>query len=103
MGELGMAYKCEVSQEKLLQYIHFNRHYNTLLIQHNTKLINQLRAEMETVTEGRRTLQPSSSSTQLEGCDCHPGGTIVDTRCRNCGNDPWGCLRCRACGVPNFR
>ena len=34
-----------MSQEKLLHYIHFNRHYNTLLIQRNTKLINQLREE----------------------------------------------------------
>ena len=39
----------QVSQEKLLQYIHFNRHHNTILIEHNTKLINQLRTEMETV------------------------------------------------------
>ena len=63
----------QVSQEKLLQYIHFNRQYNTLLIehnsklvenntkliQHNTELINQLRTEMETV----KATQPS---TQLE-------------------------------------
>ena len=40
----------QVSQEKLLQYIHFNRQYNTLLIDHNTKLIEQLRTEMETTT-----------------------------------------------------
>ena len=33
----------QVSQEKLLQYIHFNRHYNTLLVRHNTKLIEDLR------------------------------------------------------------
>jgi len=99
--ELAMAYKCEVSQEKLLQYIHFNRHYNTLLIQHNTKLINQLGTDMET-SAGRKSLQPSSSS-QLEGCDCHPGGTIFDPRCRNCGNDPWGCLGCQACGVQDCR
>ena len=24
-------------------------------------------------------------------------------RCRNCGNDPWGCLGCRACGVQDCR
>ena len=35
----------QVAQEKLLQYIHFNRHYNTLLIEHNTKLIDQLKLE----------------------------------------------------------
>ena len=34
-----------MSQEKLLQYIHHNRHSNTLLVQHNTKLINKLRTE----------------------------------------------------------
>ena len=34
-----------MSQEKLLQYIHFNRHHNTLLVQHNTKLIEDLRTE----------------------------------------------------------
>ena len=34
-----------MSQEKLLQYIHFNRHYNTLLVRHNTKLIEDLRTE----------------------------------------------------------
>ena len=57
----------QVSQEKLLQYIHFNRQYNTLLIEHNTELIehnteliNQLRTEMEIV---KATRQPS---TQLE-------------------------------------
>jgi len=50
--ELAMAYNCSVSQEKLLQYIHFNRHYNTLLIQHNTKLINQLRTNLEQFLPG---------------------------------------------------
>ena len=49
----------QVSQEKLLQYIHFNRQYNTLLIEHNTKLIEQLRTEMETV-------KATEPSTQLE-------------------------------------
>jgi len=42
---LAMAYNCSVSQEKLLQYIHHNRHSNTLLVQHNTKLINKLRTD----------------------------------------------------------
>ena len=49
----------QVSQEKLLQYIHFNRQYNSLLIEHNTKLIEQLRTEMETV-------KATEPSTQLE-------------------------------------
>ena len=34
-----------MSQGQLLQYIHFNRHHNTLLVQHNTKLIEDLRTE----------------------------------------------------------
>ena len=66
----------QVSQEKLLQYIHFNRQYNTLLIDHNTKLIehnskliNQLRTEMDTVTEtssqlGVESAQPQSGQSK---------------------------------------
>ena len=34
-----------MSQEQLLQYIHFNRLHNTLLVQHNTKLTSELRTE----------------------------------------------------------
>ena len=49
----------QVGQEKLFRYIHFNRHYNTLLIEYNTKLINQLRTEIEKA----KATQPS---TQLE-------------------------------------
>jgi len=43
--ELAMAYGCKVSQSQLLQYIHFNRHHNTLLVQHNTKLTSELRTD----------------------------------------------------------
>ena len=60
----------QVSQEKLLQYIHFNRQYNTLLIEHNTKLINQLRMEMDTV-------KPTQPSTQLEVEPVQPQGAQV--------------------------
>ena len=60
----------QVSQEKLLQYIHFNRQYNTLLIEHNTKLINQLRMEMDTV-------KPTKPSTQLEVESVQPQGAEV--------------------------
>ena len=35
----------QVSQGQLLQYIHFNRHHNTLLVQHNTKLTSELRTD----------------------------------------------------------
>ena len=34
-----------MSQEKLLQYIHHNRHSNTLLVQHNNKQIDKLRIQ----------------------------------------------------------
>ena len=41
--ELSLAYKCEVSQESLLKYIHFNRHHNTLLIEHTVKMVKENR------------------------------------------------------------
>ena len=64
----------QVSQEKLLQYIHFNRQYNTLLIEHNTKLINQLRMEMDTV----KPIKPSlTASTQLKVESVQPQGAEV--------------------------
>jgi len=47
--ELALTYNCEVAQEKLLQYIHFNRHSNTLLIEHNAKLINELKTKTNQV------------------------------------------------------
>ena len=34
-----------MSQEKLLQYIHHNRHSNTLLVQHNNKQIDKLKIQ----------------------------------------------------------
>ena len=37
--ELAMTYGCELPQERLLQYIHFNRY-------HNTMMINKLRDDM---------------------------------------------------------
>ena len=45
--ELAMAYGCHVSQEQLLQYIRYNRHHNTMLIEHNVKLTNELKTGME--------------------------------------------------------
>merc|ERR1719153_2009029 len=54
--------------------------------------------------------QPTNNPTEkptthppVDGCDCHPGGTTVDPRCHDCGNDPWGCLGCQACGVQDCR
>ena len=38
-----------MSQEKLLQYIHHNRRSNTLLVQHNNKLIDKLRTEVDNI------------------------------------------------------
>ena len=40
-----MAYGCELTQEQMVQYIHFNRLHNTMLIKHK---INELGTEMET-------------------------------------------------------
>ena len=34
-----------MSQDQLLQYIHHNCHSNTLMVQHNTKLIDKLRTD----------------------------------------------------------
>ena len=77
----------QVSQEKLLQYIHFNRQYNTLLIEHNneliehnTELINQLKTEMETVKAINTVTQTSTQSVkatrqpvpQMEVESAHP-------------------------------
>jgi hypothetical protein len=28
---------------------------------------------------------------------------VSDTRCYDCGKDPWGCLGCNACGVQHCR
>ena len=41
--ELSLAYECEVSQKSLLKYIHFNRHHNTMLIEHNAKMVKENR------------------------------------------------------------
>ena len=41
--ELSLAYQCNVSQESLLKYIHFNRHHNTLLIEHTVKMVKENR------------------------------------------------------------
>jgi hypothetical protein len=46
---------------------------------------------------------PTTTVPPLDGCDCHPGGTVSDPRCHDCGNDPWGCLGCMACGVKDCR
>ena len=42
----------QVTQEMLLQYVHFNRHYNTLLIQHNRELIDQLKTAVDSLLPG---------------------------------------------------
>ena len=48
-----MVYGCDMSQELLVQYIHFNRHHNTMLMKHNdvaiTKKIDELKTEIETL------------------------------------------------------
>ena len=48
--ELAMAYGCQVSQEQVLQYIHYNRHHNTMLIERNMKLLtNEFQTEIDTM------------------------------------------------------
>ena len=67
----------QVSQEKLLQYIHFNRHHNTILIEHNTKLINQLRTEMEAV----KAIQGQSTKTYYQiSLSLSPGAQVILVR-----------------------
>ena len=54
-----MAYECKLTQKQILQYIHYNRlsiikkelypfehrHHNTMMIQHNAKRIDELKAD----------------------------------------------------------
>ena len=61
--ELGMAYGCQLPQERILQYIHFNRH-------HNTMMINKLREEM--------TARPRHIARQSE---CEAPWTKLSTGC----------------------
>ena len=44
-------FHAQVSQERLLQYIHFNRHHNTMLIDDAVKRIEELKEEMALVKE----------------------------------------------------
>merc|ERR1712150_171301 len=49
--ELSLAYQCNVSQESLLKYIHFNRHHNTLLIEHNAKMVKENRRLIDDIKQ----------------------------------------------------
>ena len=49
---LGYDIPVQVNQETLVQYVNFNRLYNTLMIQHNAKLIDQLRTNIVTLVGG---------------------------------------------------
>ena len=46
-----MSRLTQVTQEQLLHYVHFNRHHNTMIVQHNTKLIDRLRWESKDLLE----------------------------------------------------
>ena len=46
--ELALAYGCEANQKQILQYIHFNRLHNTMLIQHNNATITKNIDEVKT-------------------------------------------------------
>ena len=66
----------QVSQERLLQYIHFNRHHNTMLINDAVKKIEELKEEMaeekEEIAEIRqdnslpKTLEVLTASPEVE-------------------------------------
>ena len=49
--ELAMTYGCDLSQEQMVQYVHFNRLHNTMLIEHNdvdqTNKIDKLKTRMD--------------------------------------------------------
>merc|ERR1719458_2301716 len=49
--ELSLAYQCNVSQESLLKYIHFNRHHNTLLIEHTVKMVKENRRLIDDIKQ----------------------------------------------------
>jgi len=48
---LCTLHTAHVSQERLLQYIHFNRHHNTMLIGDAVKRIEELKEEMALVKD----------------------------------------------------
>ena len=53
----------QVSQERLLQYIHFNRHHNTMLINDAVKKIVELEEEMAKLRQDNsKTVQASTVS-----------------------------------------
>ena len=53
-----MVYGCDMSKQLLVQYIHFNRHHNTMLMKHNdaalTKKIDELKTEIETLKANQK-------------------------------------------------
>ena len=53
----------QVSQERLLQYIHFNRHHNTMLINDAVKQIGELKAEIAELRQDHSLPKTPQSST----------------------------------------
>ena len=52
----------QVSQERLLQYIHFNRHHNTMLIDDAVKKIEELKEEIAEMREEIAEIRQDNSS-----------------------------------------
>merc|ERR1711936_1019018 len=51
---------------------------------------------------------PGPDTTTTTTSNPNPGGCCgddskTDSRCNDCGNDPYGCLGCNACGIPDCR
>ena len=76
-----------MSQEKLLQYIHHNRHSNRLLVQNNNKQIDQLRTEIDNIkaeTSPLRQLMAENPYLIEQLKSLKPGEWNVDDMCSIC-------------------
>ena len=69
-----------MSQEQLLQYIHFNRNHNTLLVQHNTKQIKELRTDVDHIKAEQSSLPKLIGQLRKEmlNFDIRPPGELDD-------------------------
>ena len=64
-----MVYGCDMSKQLLVQYIHFNRHHNTMLMKHNdaalTRKIDELKTEMETLKANQKSETETLGSAEI--------------------------------------
>ena len=81
-----------MSKQLLVQYIHFNRHHNTMLMKHNdaalTKKIDELTAEMETLKteiEADISKEISDMRTEFETLRAQTGPVVMIQR-KEAGN-----------------